>query len=189
MLLLSPADSSSDDQTNRRRGKHREKQGKCPIICQNSDKKWPTLAHTTKKPNIETTSRAVTDDQSGTARLFCHTSALPRRHRLPGLFSFRQEALKMPETLNLNYYYGNEADLYKFYSISKILLTDHRYKNISLESKVLHGLLLTSIAKRFKSMMPCSNKLPRCKHSNTTGVFASCFAGAGYSPQPRYARC
>ncbi len=42
--------TSSDDQTNRRRGKRREKQGKCPIICQNSDKKcrksgllWHTL--------------------------------------------------------------------------------------------------------------------------------------------------
>ena len=30
----------------------------------------------------------------------------------------------MPETLNLNYYYGNEADQYSFYRIPKILLTD-----------------------------------------------------------------
>ena len=33
----------------------------------------------------------------------------------------------MPETLNLNYYYGNEADQYSFYRIPKILLTDRRY--------------------------------------------------------------
>ena len=48
----------------------------------------------------------------------------------------------MPETLNLNYYYGNEADQYSFYRIPKILLTDRRYKSISLEAKVLYGLLL-----------------------------------------------
>lgn len=34
----------------------------------------------------------------------------------------------MPETLNLNYYYGNEADQYSFYRIPKVLLTDRRYK-------------------------------------------------------------
>ena len=42
----------------------------------------------------------------------------------------------MPETLNLNYYYGNEADQYSFYRIPKILLTDRRYKGVSLEAKV-----------------------------------------------------
>jgi hypothetical protein len=40
-------------------------------------KKWPALAHTTKKPNIETTSRAVTDEQSAAARLFCYRSLCP----------------------------------------------------------------------------------------------------------------
>ena len=34
----------------------------------------------------------------------------------------------MPETLNLNYYYGNEADQYSFYRIPKILLTDRRFR-------------------------------------------------------------
>ena len=48
----------------------------------------------------------------------------------------------MPETLNLNYYYGNEADQYSFYRIPKILLTDRRYKGVSLEAKVLYGLLI-----------------------------------------------
>ena len=45
----------------------------------------------------------------------------------------------MPETLNLNYYYGNEADQYSFYRIPKILLTDRRYKGVSLEAKVLYA--------------------------------------------------
>ncbi len=57
--LYSKLDSArytiSDDQTNRRRGKRREKQGKCPIICQNSDKKCRKsglLWHTPQKNRI-----------------------------------------------------------------------------------------------------------------------------------------
>ena len=48
----------------------------------------------------------------------------------------------MPETLNLNYYYGNEDDQYSFYRIPTILLTDRRYKGVSPEAKALYGLLL-----------------------------------------------
>ncbi len=39
-------------------------------------------------------------------------------------------------------YYGNEADQFSFYRIPKTLLTDARYKSISIEAKVLYGLLL-----------------------------------------------
>jgi len=45
----------------------------------------------------------------------------------------------MPETLNLNYYYGNEADQYSFYRIP-----DRRYKGVSLEAKVLYACCLTA---------------------------------------------
>ena len=51
----------------------------------------------------------------------------------------------MPETLNLNYCYGNEADQYSFYHIPKILLTDRRCKGISLEAKVLYGRMGLSV--------------------------------------------
>jgi len=44
--------------------------------------------------------------------------------------------------LNLDYYYGSESEQYSFYRIPKILFTDQRYKTVSLESKVLYGLLL-----------------------------------------------
>ena len=43
----------------------------------------------------------------------------------------------MPETLNLNYYYGNEADQYSFYRIPKILLTDRRYKGVCSRTRFL----------------------------------------------------
>ncbi len=48
--------------------------------------------------------------------------------------------------LNLNYYYGNEADQYSFYRIPKILFTDSRFKNVPVEAKVLYGLLLDRMA-------------------------------------------
>lgn len=44
--------------------------------------------------------------------------------------------------LDLDYYYGNEAEQYSFYRIPKVLLTDRRYRSVSVEAKVLYGLLL-----------------------------------------------
>ncbi len=44
--------------------------------------------------------------------------------------------------LDLDYYYGNEAEQYSFYRIPKVLLTDRRYRGVSIEAKVLYGLLL-----------------------------------------------
>ena len=45
-------------------------------------------------------------------------------------------------SLELAYFYGPEAEQYSFYRIPKVLLTDHRYKNVSMEAKVLYGLML-----------------------------------------------
>lgn len=44
--------------------------------------------------------------------------------------------------LDLAYFYGKEAEQYSFYRIPKTLLTDPRYKAVSIEAKVLYGLLL-----------------------------------------------
>lgn len=44
--------------------------------------------------------------------------------------------------LNLDYFYGNEAEQYSFYRIPKALFTDAHYKAVSVEAKVLYGLLL-----------------------------------------------
>ena len=48
----------------------------------------------------------------------------------------------MPSNLNLDYYYGTEEDRFNFYRVPKTLLTDPRYKSVSIEAKVLYGLLL-----------------------------------------------
>ena len=44
--------------------------------------------------------------------------------------------------LKLDYFYGNQAEQYSFYRIPKALFTDSRYKGVSVEAKVLYGLLL-----------------------------------------------
>lgn len=53
--------------------------------------------------------------------------------------------------LELNYYYGNEADQYSFYRVPKTLLTDSRYKGVSIEAKVLYGLLLDRMSLSVKN--------------------------------------
>lgn len=45
-------------------------------------------------------------------------------------------------SLELSYFYGSEAEQYSFYRIPKVLLTDQRYKSVSMEAKVLYGLML-----------------------------------------------
>ncbi|MCR4692860.1 MAG: replication initiator protein A, partial [Firmicutes bacterium] len=44
--------------------------------------------------------------------------------------------------MNFNYYYGNEAEQFNFYRIPKVLFTDERFAKISVEAKVLYGLML-----------------------------------------------
>ncbi len=44
--------------------------------------------------------------------------------------------------LNLDYFYGSEAEQYSFYRIPKALFADEHYKSVTVEAKVLYGLLL-----------------------------------------------
>ena len=44
--------------------------------------------------------------------------------------------------LKLDYYYGGEAEQYSFYRIPKPLFTEESYQPLTMEAKVLYGLLL-----------------------------------------------
>lgn len=57
----------------------------------------------------------------------------------------------MSKDLNLSYYYGTEADQYSFYRIPKILFTDKRFKDVSVDAKVLYGLMLDRMALSMKN--------------------------------------
>ena len=54
------------------------------------------------------------------------------------------EETTMP--LDLNYYYGNEADQFSFYRIPKTLLTDPRYKTYPLKPKFFMACCWTAWA-------------------------------------------
>ena len=41
-----------------------------------------------------------------------------------------------------DFFHGREADQYSFYRIPKLLFTDKRFSKVSLEAKLLYGLLL-----------------------------------------------
>lgn len=53
--------------------------------------------------------------------------------------------------LNLNYYYGDDAEQYSFYRVPKLLFTDLRYGSVSVEAKVLYGLLLDRMSLSLKN--------------------------------------
>jgi len=42
----------------------------------------------------------------------------------------------------LDYFYGDQSELFSFFRIPRSLFTDERFKNLSCEAKVLYGLLL-----------------------------------------------
>lgn len=46
------------------------------------------------------------------------------------------------ERLNLEFYYGQEAEQFTFYRLPKALITDARFKDISNNAKLLYGLML-----------------------------------------------
>ena len=54
-------------------------------------------------------------------------------------------------SLELDYFYGNEAEQYSFYRIPKTLFTDRRFKGVSMEAKVLYGLMLDRMSMSMKN--------------------------------------
>ena len=45
-------------------------------------------------------------------------------------------------SLQFAYFYGAEAEQYIFYRIPKTLFSDKRFKGVSMEAKVIYGLML-----------------------------------------------
>ena len=46
------------------------------------------------------------------------------------------------QPLQLDYFYGGEAEQYSFYRIPKVLFTDQSYSTMTMEARVLYGLML-----------------------------------------------
>ena len=48
----------------------------------------------------------------------------------------------MNQPLNDNFFYGQQANQFSFYRIPKIFFSDERYTSLSIEAKILYGILL-----------------------------------------------
>lgn len=57
----------------------------------------------------------------------------------------------MADRIKLSYFYGREADQYSFYRIPKLLFTEEYFKKISVEAKVLYGLMLDRMSLSMKN--------------------------------------
>ena len=55
------------------------------------------------------------------------------------------------EEILFDYYYGNEAEQFSFYRIPKIMFTDSRFSDLSLEAKLLYGIMLDRMALSIKN--------------------------------------
>ena len=45
----------------------------------------------------------------------------------------------MGEILQLDYYYGIEAEQFSFYRVPRLLIKDERFKKLSSDAKLLYG--------------------------------------------------
>ena len=54
--------------------------------------------------------------------------------------------------LKLPYFYGHEAEQYAFYRIPKTLISDPRFRNISIDAKLLYGLMLDRMSLSMPSL-------------------------------------
>ena len=56
----------------------------------------------------------------------------------------------MEDRIRLSYFYGKESDQFSFYKIPKLLFTEEYFKKISVEAKVLYGLMLDRMSLSMK---------------------------------------
>ena len=53
--------------------------------------------------------------------------------------------------MEFDYYYGKEADTFSFYRVPKILFSEAYFKGLSVEAKVLYGLMLDRMSLSMKN--------------------------------------
>ena len=53
--------------------------------------------------------------------------------------------------MTFNYFYGNGADQYTMLRIPKLLITDKEFSSLTIQAKMLYGLLLDRMEKAVKN--------------------------------------
>ena len=57
----------------------------------------------------------------------------------------------MSGILQLDYYYGIEAEQFSFYRVPRLLIKDERFKKLSSDAKLLYGLMLDRMSLSIKN--------------------------------------
>ena len=57
----------------------------------------------------------------------------------------------MSGILQLDYYYGIEAEQFSFYRVPRLLIKDERFKKLSGDAKLLYGLMLDRMSLSIKN--------------------------------------
>ena len=57
----------------------------------------------------------------------------------------------MKNNITLDFFYGNEAEQFNFYRIPKVLFTNKTFLSMTVEAKVLYGLLLDRMSLSIKN--------------------------------------
>lgn len=65
--------------------------------------------------------------------------------------SQKKGEVSLGEKIFFDFYYGNEADMYSFYRIPKLLFTNEYFKTLTTEAKVLYGLMLDRMSLSIKN--------------------------------------
>ena len=52
----------------------------------------------------------------------------------------------MPDTIVTDYFYGDESQQFTYFRIPRILITSPRFRHLSVEAKLLYGMMLDRMA-------------------------------------------
>jgi hypothetical protein len=63
----------------------------------------------------------------------------------------RKERQRMSKALQLDYFYGIEAEQFSFYRVPRLLIKDERFKELSSDAKLLYGLMLDRMSLSMKN--------------------------------------
>lgn len=72
------------------------------------------------------------------------------QHTIFNQTSFRNQPINFIH-YKFDFYYGKEAEQFSFYRIPKLLFTDSRFSKVSIEAKVLYGLMLDRMSLSIKN--------------------------------------
>lgn len=57
----------------------------------------------------------------------------------------------MPDTIITDYFYGDESQQFQYFRIPRLLITSPRFKNLSVEAKLLYGMMLDRMSLSVKN--------------------------------------